>query len=65
MDNSSMQIEAATVRYVRLPRRPHREQAAGALKRLKRIALREDSPELRRLRPACTRIHPDQIHQQG
>jgi hypothetical protein len=41
------------------------EQAAGALKRFKRIALREDSPELRRLRRACTRIHLDQIRPQG
>jgi hypothetical protein len=41
------------------------EQASGALKRFKRIALREDSPELRRLRRACTRIHLDQIRPQG
>jgi len=41
------------------------EQAAGALKRFKRIALREDRPELRRLRRACTRIHLDQIRPQG
>ena len=40
-----------------------KEQDAGAVKRFKRIALREDSPELRRLRRACasnpsTRLEP-------
>jgi hypothetical protein len=44
---------------------PVSSKRAGALKQFKRIALREDSPELRRLRRACTCIHFDQIRPQG